>query len=297
MNLRTYEPKNFVLSFFHSFVLLFFSFLVIWVFSLPCEADRAPAFQETAYGKLTIYSDVLGADIYVDAKFVGQDRATISNIPEGKHYVRVVKGDKTIQSGLINVKEGEETIIVAKPTEEELLSRIRKPNHVLLFCSYTGAGYNEVNPSGTYNLTYRPQYGLGTEVKFVIPVVDVNLDLGFFLNYPSTIVSGTVEVQMAISSPYVCVGKDLFKGGHFKISAGAGLNYGIFNPGGGTLISIASRPGYMGYVEAIRSFMDSQKLVIKFGYVSYIGKSSTIAGAGDVTCSGYFLQAGAAYQL
>lgn len=260
-------------------------------------AAKAPAFkEEVGYGKLTVYSDIQGSDIYVDAKFVGQDRATISNIPVGKHYVRVVKDDKTIQSGLVDVKEGEETIIVAK-LEEELLSRIRKPNHVLLFGSMTAVGYGEVNPGGTFNLSYRPQYGVGTEVKFVVPVVDVNVDLGFFLNYPSVIISGTTEAQMAISSPYVCVGKDLFRSGPLKLSAGAGLNYGIFNPGGGTLISIASRMGYLGYVEAIRSFGESQKLALKAGYVSYSGKSSTTAGPGDVTCAGYFLLIGAAYQL
>lgn len=40
--------------------------------------------EQTTYGRLTIYSDVMGVDIYADA--------TISNIPAGKHYVRVVKG-------------------------------------------------------------------------------------------------------------------------------------------------------------------------------------------------------------
>jgi hypothetical protein len=264
----------------------------IFIFGFSAEAAKAPAFQG-GYGKLTVFSDVLGSDIYVDAKFVGQDRATISNIPEGKHYVRVVKGEKTIQSGLVDVREGEETIIVAKSTEEEFLSNIKKPNHVLLFGSVTKVGYSETSSSGTSNLVYQPQFGVGTEVKFVIPVVDINLDLGFFLNYPSTIVPGTTEAQMAISSPYVCVGKDIFKNGPLKISAGVGLNYGIFNPGGKTLISIASRLGYIGYIETFRALEDNQKLVAKGGYILYIGKGSV----GDITSAGYFFQAGMAYQL
>jgi hypothetical protein len=263
----------------------------------PSEAEKAPVFPgQIDYGKLTIYSDIQGSDIYVDAKFVGQDRAAISNIPEGKHYVRVVRNDVTIQSGLVDVKGGEETIIVAKP-DVELSARMRKPNHVLIFGSMTSVGYNEVNPSGNFSLNYKPQYGVGTEVKFAIPVIDINLDLGFFLNYPSIITVGTGEAQMAISSPYICFGKDLFRSSSLKISAGGGFNYGIFNPGGGTQISIASRLGYIGYVEVFRAMAESQKLVVKGGYISYIGKSSTVAGPGDVTCSGYFLQVGMAYQL
>src|SRR3989338_206933 len=249
---------------------------------------------ETAYGKLTIYSDVLGSDIYVDAKFVGQDRATISNIPAGKHYVRVAKDEKNIQTGIVEVKEGEETIIVAKQTEEELLSKIRKPNHVLIFGSLTGANYLETTTATTFNLPYRVQYGLGTEIKFVLPVVDINLDLGFFLNYPSQIETPTGNAQMAISSPYIAAGKDIIRLGPTKISAGLGFNYGIFNPGGGTTISISSRLGYFGFVEMMRNLGDNnQKLTVKAGYVNYIGKSA----AGDVSCAGYFLQTGMAYQL
>lgn len=264
----------------------------------PGWAAKAQPFADDGeYGKLTIFSDLPGSDIYVDAKFVGQDRAAISNIPVGKHYVRVVKEENTIQSGLVDVKEGEETIIVAKPTGDELLSKTRKPNHVLMFGNMSSVGYYEVNPGGTYDYTYKPQYGVGTEIKFALPVVDLNIDLGFFLNYPSAIVTPSGEAQMAISSPYVCVGKDIVKAGPFKISAGAGFNYGIFNAGGGTTISIASRLGYMAYIEAMRNLGTSQKIAFKFGYLAYNGKSTTNVGAGDVSCNGYFLQVGVAYPL
>jgi hypothetical protein len=264
----------------------------------PCRAAKAPSFVDDGdYGKLTIFSDIPGADIYVDAKFVGQDRAAISNIPAGKHYVRVVKEENTIQSGLVDVKEGEETIIVAKPTGDELLSKSRKPNHVLLFGNMSSVGYYEVNPGGTYDYAYRPQWGVGTEIKFALPVVDINIDLGFFLNYPSAIVAGSGEAQMAISSPYICVGKDIAKAGPFKIGVGGGFNYGIFNAGGGTTISISSRLGYMAYIEAMRNLGASQKIAVKLGYLAYNGKSTTTAGAGDVSCNGYFLQVGIAYPL
>ncbi|HVN67101.1 MAG TPA: hypothetical protein VMT55_01925, partial [Candidatus Sulfotelmatobacter sp.] len=110
-------------------------------------------------------------------------------------------------------------------------------------------------------------------------------------------VNGTAEAQMAISSPYICVGKDLYRAGPYKISAGGGFNYGIFNPGGRTLISIASQLGYQAYVELFRTLADNQKMVVKGGYVSYNGKSSIGTGTGDVTSAGYFLQLGMAYQL
>jgi len=279
-----------------------FLFCLVLLLVSPCLAAKPKALGADAeFGKLTVFSDVIGSDIYVDAKFIGQDRATISNMPVGKHYVRVVKAERTIQSGLVDVKEGDETIIVAKPTEDELLANIRKPSHVLIFGSMTGVGYNEVNPNGTYNLTYRPQYGVGTEVKLAVPVVDVNIDLGFFLNYPSALIVGNAEAQMAISSPYVCVTKEFLKAGPFKLNAGGGLNYGIFNPGGGTNISIASRIGYMAYIEGMRNITDNQKLDIKLGYAVYNGRSSvrvgTTTGYGDVSCAGLFLTAGVAYQL
>jgi hypothetical protein len=268
--------------------------ILLCVLAWPVLAAKTPTFNaDAAYGKLTVYSDVIGSDIYVDAKYVGQDRATISTIPAGKHYVRVVKDDKDIKNGIVEVKEGEETIIVAKPNEE-LMAKMRKPNHVLLFGGMTAVGYNVTTGSSSVNLAYRPQYGVGTEVKFVLPVIDVNLDLGFSLNYPSAITLGTGEVQMAITSPYVAVGKDLFRSGPLKVSAGLGLNYGVFNPGGGTTVSVASRFGYLAYVEALRQIAEGQKLAVKTGYVSYNGRSS---GGGDVTCAGYFLQMGMAYQL
>jgi len=276
---------------------VFFLFLV-FVLITPVFAADAPAFQaDAAYGKLTVYSDIPGSDIYVDAKFVGQDRAMISNIPVGKHYVRVVKNETTIQSGLVDVKEGEETIIVAKPSEDELLSKIKKPNQVLLFGGMTSVGYDETNPSGSYSLSYRMQLGMGTEVKFAIPLIDSYVNLGFFLNYPSTITSGTTEGQMAISSPYVCISKDLFKSGPLKFGAGLGLNYGIFNPGGSTMISIASRIGYMYYFEGFRNVADNQQIAVRIGYIIYNGKSATKLGPGDVSCAGFFLQGGVSYQL
>lgn len=281
--------------------LVLFLAVSILISGLALAQYAPPGGSDITYGKLTVYSDVVGTDIYVDAKFVGQDRATISNIPTGKHYVRVAKKEETIQSGIVTVKEGEETIVVAKQTEEQLLEKRRRPNHVLVFGCMTSVGYNEVNPSGTYNLSYRPQYGVGTEVKFALPLANINVDLGFFLNYPSLVVSTTGNAQMAISSPYICVSREFLKLGPMKVNVGAGLNYGIFNPGGGTAISIASRPGYLAYLEGLRLLEDGQKLLIKFGYITYIGKSSltinNVPQQGDVTSSGFFLQAGIAYQL
>ncbi|MFA5113393.1 MAG: PEGA domain-containing protein [Candidatus Margulisiibacteriota bacterium] len=262
---------------------------------------NAPAFQGAVeYGKLTVYSDVAGADIYVDAKFVGQDRATISNIPVGKHYVRVVKDDKEIQTGIVEVKEGQETIIVAKQSEE-LLSKTRKPTQVALLGSFSAVGY-KFSPAvgGLSSFDYKPQFGLGAELKYPIPVIDVNIDLGFVLNMPSTLrfydLSGGTweEGQVSLSSPYICLSKEVLKSGPFRINCGGGFNYALYTPGGGVQLSIEPRLGYQFYVEGARPIDQGQKMLVKAGYASYAGKA---AGVTDITSAGYYLQAGLAYQL
>ena len=273
--------------------------LIVWVLLLlagvAIAQSEAPPAERITYGKLTVYSDVIGADIYVDAKFVGQDRATISNIPTGKHYVRVVKGEETIQSGIVTVNEGEETIIVAKPKGDKLLQSMRKPNYVFFFGGFTDLDYKETNRYGTFRFNHKPQYGFGAEVEFPIPLVDLRVDIGFFQNYPSgLVVSSTDEAQMAISTPYLNLSKNLFRAGLYKINAGVGINYGIFSPGFKTVISIASRMGYQGFVEMVRSSGENQVLVVRIGHVTYDGESAI---PGEVTSAGYYLQGGMAYQL
>lgn len=254
--------------------------------------------QETVqltYGKLTVYSDVKGADIYVDAKFVGQDRAAISNIPTGKHYVRVAKKDQTIKSGIVQVKEGEETIIVAKITEEELLAQRRKPNRVFFFSSITDLGYSESIPAQTIDYDYRPQLGVGAEIQFPVPMFDFRIDIGFTQNYPSGItINPTQEAHMAVSTPYLNVSKNIISNPTYKVNAGLGLNYGIFSPGYKTLITIASRLGYQAFIEAELSSGQNSFILARLGYISFSGES---AFPGQVTAPGYYLQAGAAYQL
>jgi hypothetical protein len=254
-----------------------------------------PAEEPVTYGRLTVYSDVAASDIYVDAKFVGQDRATISNIPTGKHYVRVVKGEETIQSGIVSVKEGEETIIVAKPKGDQLLERRRKPNRVLFFGGFTDLEYHEETPSVTIDYNYKPQYGFGAEIEFSMPVLDLRIDLGFFQNYPGGIaVNPTQEANMAISTPYLNISKNFFKTSALKINGGVGINYGIFSPGYKTQITISSRLGYQAFAEALLSSGQNEVFVVRLGYASYSGES---ASPGTVTSAGYYLQGGVAYQL
>ncbi|MFC1637714.1 PEGA domain-containing protein [Candidatus Margulisiibacteriota bacterium] len=251
--------------------------------------------EQTAYGRLTVYSDVDGSDIYVDAKFVGQDRATISNIPIGKHYVRVVKGDETIQSGIVSVTEGEETIIVAKPTGDNLEESRRKPNRVLFFAGYSDLGYEEALPGTTYSYNYKPQYGFGAEVEFPVPLWDLRIDMGFFQNYPGGIaVSATQEAHMAISTPYLNISKSIIKTPALKINGGVGINYGIFSPGYRTQITISSKLGYQAFLEAELSSGQHEVYLVRAGYISYSGES---AAPGTVTSAGYYLQGGVAYQL
>jgi len=271
------------------FAILFVLTLVLSINSLAQDKVRI------TYGKLTIYSDVTGADIYVDAKFVGQDRASISNIPTGKHYVRVAKKEETIKSGIVHVKEGEETIIVAKITEEQLLAKRRKPNNVFFFGSVTSLGYSEAIPAQTINYTYKPQFGFGAEVQFPVPMFDFRIDLGFMQNYPSAIsITATQEANMAVSTPFINVSKNIINNPGYKLNTGVGINYGIFSPGYKTLITIASRLGYQAFLEAQLSSGRNSFYLARLGYVAFAGES---AFPGQVTSAGWYFQGGAAYQL
>jgi len=270
-------------------------FVLLLLAGMSAAQYAAPAGGQQTYGKLTVYSDVMGADIYVDAKFVGQDRATISNIPTGKHYVRVVKGGETIQSGIVEVKEGEETIIVAKSKEESLLEHVRKPNHVLFFMGLTDLEYREDIPTQTVQYSYKPQYGFGAEVQFNVPVFDFRIDLGFHQNYPSGIsITATQEAQMAVSTPYLNVSRSLFRTESIKFNGGVGINYGIFSPGYKTLITIASRLGYQAFLEGALYSGQDQYYLVRAGIVNFAGES---AYPGSVNCGGYYVLGGVAYQL
>lgn len=269
--------------------IILFSGIALAQFGAPEQLERV------TYGKLTVYSDVLGSDIYVDAKFIGQDRASVTNIPTGKHYVRVVKDKKTIQSGIVRVKQGEETVIVAKSKEDQLEARQKKPNYVLFFGGLTDLGYQENISGGTINLNYLPQLGFGAEVEFAIQNLDLRLDIGFAQNYPSVIqLGGGQEAQMAISTPYVNVVKNLIKTTMFKINVGAGLNYGIFSPGYQSQITISSRIGYQAFIEAVRSSGQNQILTFRLGYASYNGQIPT---PGEVNSAGIYARGGVGYQL
>jgi|GEM_PF-1764123 len=292
--------------------ILFLVFICLFP-SLSWGQMKAPAFgEQLSYGKLTIYSDVSGADIYVDAKFVGQDRATISHIPVGKHYVRVSKDEKTVQSGLVEVKEGEETIIVAKP-DEELLARMRRPNYLILFGAVTSVGYALAQPAWDISsLPYNPQMGIGMEVKYAIPVIDTDVDLGFLLNYPSTLrfpVSSESDPKgyvwkeglVSLSSPYVYFTKELTRLGPFRLGIGGGFNYALYTPGANVWLSIQPRLGYAAFLELTRFLPEMQKLFFRAGYTNYVGRTEGIVEgklmANDITSAGYFIKLGLAYQL
>lgn len=279
------------LRFWFVFFIFVFLFLVF-----PCQGAKAPAFKEDAgYGKLTVYSDVQGSDIYVDAKFVGQDRATISNIPVGKHYVRVVKDDKTIQSGLVDVKEGEETIIVAK-LEEELLSKFRKPNLIHIYLS--GSNLNHIGrKSGTSEVTgdLAPFYGINVEGIFPVPVLDFNAVVGFRYNLPAAMSAGGVKVtDLTISGPYVNLSKKvidrLLGNRNLSLGVGGGLNYSFYS---GELMSITGTLGYQAYAE-LAFAGETQLTLFRAGYLVNLGKGSNQY---NFTNSGYFISCGLAYKL
>ena len=260
-------------------------------------AAKTPAYNEdTAFGRLSVYSDVPGADIYVDAKFVGQDRATVSNLPAGKHYVRVVKNEKSIQSGIVDVREGEETIIVAKPTEEELLSQFRKPNLIHLYASYSGVNYIG-RKSGTAEVSgdMAPFYGLNVEGIFPIPVFDINLLLGFRYNLPATLsAAGAKVTDLTISGPYLDVSKKMlervFGNRNLSLGLGGGFNYSFYSGQG---LSITGQLGY-GFYGELALAQENQTLNFRGGYLFNTGNGSN----GFVfTNSGIFFSGGVAYKL
>ena len=291
---------------------------VLAILFLSCNLALAqfqpPAeIEQNSYGRLTVYSDVTGVDIYVDGKFVGQDRATVSNIPAGKHYVRVAKGEENIQSGIVSVKEGEETIIVAKPSSDQLLSRIRKPTAVYFYGGLTDLTYNSVigqgqpAPAGTYTYEYKPQLGFGAEVQFPIPLTNFRVDFGFAQNYPGTItISASEEGQLAVSTPYLNVSTGIIKSSWLKVNAGGGINYAIYSPGYRTAITIESRLGYQFFLEGVRTSGENQSYVLQLGYAIYNGKAlgavKNTSGTYtyfpvDINAPGFYVRAGAAYQL
>jgi len=178
---------------------------------------------------------------------------------------------------------------------------MRKPNQVALLGSYTAVGYGLSQAvSGFSSFDYRPQLGIGAELKYPVPVIDVNIDLGFVLNLPSIlrfydVTSATWnDGKVSLSSPYICLSKELIKSGPLRISLGGGFNYALYTPGGSVQLSIEPRLGYQFYAEGMRTIDQGQKMLIKLGYASYAGKA---AGVTDITSAGYYIQAGLVYQL
>jgi len=288
--------------------ILFFCLILLSKISIA-QFEPPAAVEATTFGRLTVYSDITGVDIYVDGKYVGQDRATISNIPSGKHYVRVLKAEETIQSGIVTVKEGEETIIVAKPSADKLLERMKRPTYVFFYGGYTDLDYNSTvgpgqpAPAGTYSFEYKQQLGFGAEVQMPIPQTNFNLNFGFFQNYPGKItLSPSAEGELAISTPYLNISTNILKTQFFKVNVGGGINYAIYSPGFGTFISIEGRLGYQLFVEALRAMADNSTLVLRLAYASYNGRGLGTSATGstfplDINAPGYHLQAGVAYQL
>lgn len=290
------------------YFILFLSLILLSKLALA-QFEAPAAMEQTTFGRLTVYSDVSGVDIYVDGKYVGQDRATISNIPSGKHYVRVVKGEETIQSGIVTVREGEETIIVAKPSEEKLLEHMKRPTYVFFYGGYTDLNYNSTvgpgqpAPAGTYSFEYKQQLGFGAEVQMPIPLTSFNVGFGFLQNYPGTItLSPSTEGQLAISTPYLNISTNILKTQLVKINVGGGINYAIYSPGFGTFISIEGRLGYQLFIEAVRAGIDNPIYVLRLTYASYNGRGLGTSATGstfplDINAPGYHLQGGVAYQL
>ncbi|OGB88167.1 hypothetical protein A3J44_05200 [candidate division WOR-1 bacterium RIFCSPHIGHO2_02_FULL_45_12] len=279
--------------------------ILLFVFTLFVGAAVAQdKGDEQVFGKLSVYSDVPDTDIYVDARYIGRDRASMSNISVGKHYVRVVKGEKSLLSGIVDVKEGEETVVVAKVEADSLEESRRKSNYVFFYGGITSVGFNLSRPdlaNGVSSFPYSSQYGIGMELQQTIPNMDVNFDAGFSLNLPSKMTFMSSEEAgwlwrqgyVAIAAPYVSLSKEIASLSLFKINFGAGLNYAIYIPGGGVAISLEPRLGYMVFLEGVRRFENERKFIIRTGFLNYAGAVSVQ----NVSSPGFYLQSGMAYEL
>jgi hypothetical protein len=267
------------------------------------------AYAQEKTGKLIVFSDVPEVDIFVDGVWVAKNKLTL-DIVVGKHYVRVAKGDETIQSGIVDIEEGKEKIIVAQPKGKTEFT-IRRM--LFLFGSYSSLSFDlpATNVEGGVNYSFKntsldPFAGIGAEMIFYLPMVDLSTNFGFNFNF-SSIAKGTVGIvgtttealstaTIGISNVYVNVSKSMLYQKAFELAAGAGANYSFYS--GATYVG---NPGFQAYLEAqIKEFDNSplpQPIIVRLGYLQSSGTSTAGSTTRTVVDKGYFLRGGIAYNL
>jgi len=266
-------------------------------------------------GKLTVFSDVPEVDIFVDGVWAAKNKLVI-DIPVGKHYVRVAKGEETIQSGIVEIEEGKEKIVVAQPKGKAELP-IRRMLYI--FGSYSSLSYDlpasvtvtdpNTGASTTYgfkNTSYDPFFGAGAEMVFYLPFIDLSTNFGFNFNFTSNArgtiyqVGTTLEALDAavvgVSTIYGNISKIAIYEKSFEINAGLGVNYSFYS--GATYVG---SPGGQVYLEdMIKEFAGKvlpQPFIIRLGYLYCSGTSSSRGYTQTVVNKGLFLRAGIAYNL
>lgn len=264
---------------------------------------------EERTGKLTVFSDIPEVDIFVDGVWAAKNKLVI-DIPIGKHYVRVAKGEETIQSGIVEIEEGKEKIIVAQPKGKTELP-IRRM--LYFFGSYSSLSYDlpsSVTVGGTTysfkDTSYDPFLGLGGEVVFYLPFIDLSTNVGFNYNFNSTARGTIVTVGTTLETPDIAtVGVSTLYGNlsriliyekNYEVNLGAGFNYSFYS--GATYVG---SPGWQVYLENMVKQLGGrilqQPLIIRLGYLYCSGTSSSRGYTQSVVNKGLFLRAGIAYNL
>lgn len=261
------------------------------ILALPSLAAKpATSESEVDYGKLSIRSEIPGSDIYVNAKYLGQDKAFLSALPVGKHYLRVIKDGWTYQSGLVEVKGGEETTIIAKPTDDKLVANYKKQNMVHIYLSGSKLSHFGVK-TGSEDAIADIAPFLGVNLEVIFPFWEIDTSLGFRYNVPAAMsIGGTKITELTISGPYANVSKKIIPFKYSNLSIGGGVNYSFYS---GNYISISGITGYQAYLE-LASKEETQSTILRGGYLVNYGRGSNQYNFSN---AGFFLTAGVAYRL
>jgi hypothetical protein len=72
----------------------------------------SPAFAE-AMGKLNVFTDIKGTEIFVDGKLAGEEQVVGYSLPVGEHYVQVKYQGKTSYAKMVSISEGRTSTITS----------------------------------------------------------------------------------------------------------------------------------------------------------------------------------------
>jgi hypothetical protein len=85
-------------------------FILIFSISLSLVCIRANA---EATGKLNVFTDLSGAEIYIDGQLAGKEAVVGYTLAVGTHFVKVVYQDKTVYAKTVEITEGRTNTITS----------------------------------------------------------------------------------------------------------------------------------------------------------------------------------------